>query len=282
VSNTGTTRQPVGGGQPVAAQPGAALYLDLMRRSLLGLIEEDPPIPTPWQPATGFDRRARLEGRDWPSAARTMIGLRRLTNIQLLVERIIADGVPGDLLEAGVARGGAAMFMRAVLRACGCRDRVVWVADSFAGFPSSPRDAGQDSPLLRQVNALRDGDPGPAAPMYQQFLHGTSLPEVRASFERYGLLDEQVRFLPGWFADTLPGPVGRLALLRLDADLYGSTYDALRALYPRVAPGGYVVVDDYRVIEECRRAVQDYLAGTGAAPDLVEIDYSAVFWRKAG
>jgi hypothetical protein len=213
--------------------------------------------------------------------ARTMIGMRRLDNIQALVARILAEGVPGDLLEAGVARGGAVLFMRAVLRAHGCADRVVWAADSFQGFPDSARDAGQDSPLLQQVNALRSAGPGSADSMYQQFLRGTSLEEVRATFDRYGLLDEQVRFLPGWFADTLPGPVGQLALLRLDADLYGSTYDALRALYPRVAPGGYVVIDDYRVIDECRRAVQDYLAEIGAAPELVEIDYSAVYWRKA-
>ena len=92
---------------------------------------------------------------------------------------------------------------------------------------------------------------------------GTSYEEVRERFARYGLLDEQVRFLRGWFRDTLPSaPIERLALLRLDGDLYDSTYDTLAALYPRVSVGGYVIIDDYDAVDECREAVHDYLEAT--------------------
>ena len=74
--------------------------------------------------------------------------------------------------------------------------------------------------------------------------------EVRANFERYGLLDDQVRFLPGWFKDTLPdAPIDRIAVLRLDGDLYESTIQALDALYPRLSPGGFCIIDDYQCIE---------------------------------
>ena len=111
---------------------------------------------------------------------------------------------------------------------------------------------------------------------------GTSLEEVRNRFERYGLLDEQVKFLRGWFRDTLPSaPIERLALLRLDGDLYDSTYDALDALYPRLSVGGYAIVDDYGRFAECRDAVHDYFDATGTKADVQRVDDDAVFWQKS-
>ncbi|MBW8484305.1 TylF/MycF/NovP-related O-methyltransferase [Actinomadura parmotrematis] len=259
--------------------PGARLYLDLLKRCLLGLLQEDPPIPTPWRPGDRFDAAARRAGADWPSRAHTMVGLARLDHLEALVGRILADGVPGDLLEAGVARGGTTIFLRGLLKAHGRTDRTVWAADSFRGFPR-PGEPGGDSPLAGRIAGALAGAAADSA--YARFLRGTSLAEVRHAFDTYGLLDERVRFLPGWFGDTLPAaPVDRLALLRLDADLYGSTRDALAALYPKVAAGGYVVVDDYLVIDECRAAVHDHLDAAGETADLEEIDHSAVFWRKA-
>ena len=76
--------------------------------------------------------------------------------------------------------------------------------------------------------------------------------EVKANFRRYGLLDDQVRFLPGWFKDTLQdAPIDRIAVLRLDGDLYESTIQALDALYPRVSPGGFCIIDDYLAVKAC-------------------------------
>ena len=70
------------------------------------------------------------------------------------------------------------------------------------------------------------------------------LETVKANFEKYGLLDAQVVFLKGWFKDTLPAaPIGKLAVMRLDGDMYESTMDALKSLYPELSPGGY---DDHR------------------------------------
>jgi O-methyltransferase len=100
-----------------------------------------------------------------------------------------------------------------------------------------------------------------------------SLDEVRANFARYGLLDEQVRFLPGWFRDTLPGaPIERISVLRLDGDMYESTWVALEALYPKLARGGYVVVDDYLNIAACRAAVDDFRRANTIADAIHEID----------
>jgi len=105
--------------------------------------------------------------------------------------------------------------------------------------------------------------------------------EVRANFERYGLLDDQVRFLPGWFKDTLPdAPIDRLAVLRLDGDLYESTIQPLDALYPRLSPGGFCIIDDYFGIKACRQAVTDYRAKHGVSAEIVHIGGTGALWRK--
>ena len=110
---------------------------------------------------------------------------------------------------------------------------------------------------------------------------GVSEAEVRANFERYGLLDDQVRFLPGWFKDTLhDAPIEQIAVLRLDGDLYESTIQALDALYPRLSPGGFCIVDDYYAVKACEQAVTDYRAKHGISAEIVDIDGTGALWRK--
>lgn len=208
-----------------------------------------------------FDQERRDLGLDWPMFGYTMIGHRRLDNVQYCMEQILAKNIPGDFAETGVWRGGTIIFMRALLNVHRVTDRVVWAADSFVGMPqpASPSD-GLD---LRAFDYL-----------------SVSLNEVKQNIARFGLLDGQVRFIPGWFSESLPqAPIGRLALLRLDGDLYSSTMDALQALYPKISPGGYVIVDDFHSWEPCRRAVTDFLAARRIDADFQEIDGSAVYWQ---
>jgi O-methyltransferase len=210
----------------------------------------------------------RMQGRDWPADAETMIGHSRLDNLQDCIETALRDGVPGDLVEAGVWRGGATIFMRAVLAAHGDDERLVWVADSFEGLPRP--DPGR-APL----------DRGDTAWAFSAEL-AVSLDAVKANFERYGLLDERVRFLAGWFKDTLPNaPIERLAVMRLDADMYESTMDALTALYPKLSPGGYVIVDDYGALPNCRAAVHDFRAAHDIDDPIVPVDWTGVYWRRS-
>jgi O-methyltransferase len=211
------------------------------------------------------DPAARAEGRDWPLDAETMVGLRRLDNLQECIASVVADGVPGDVAETGVWRGGAMIFARAVLEALGDTERAVWCADSFAGLP--PPDP--------QAYPADDGD---VHHSYRQL--AVSAGEVRANFERYGLLDDRVRFLEGWFRDTLPSaPIEQLAVLRLDGDMYESTIVALDSLYSKVSPGGYVIVDDYGAAPACRKAIEDFRSGHGVTEPLREIDWTGVYWR---
>jgi O-methyltransferase len=103
---------------------------------------------------------------------------------------------------------------------------------------------------------------------------------VKENFRKFGLLDEQVAFLPGWFSETLAAaPIERLALLRLDGDMYASTMDALTALYHKVSPGGFVIVDDYGAVPACRQAVTDFREARGIKAQIVDIDGLGVFWQ---
>jgi O-methyltransferase len=215
-----------------------------------------------------YDASVRDVGRDWPARAETMIGLRRMDNLQYCVETVLREDVRGDLIETGVWRGGAAIFMRAILKAHGETGRTVWAADSFRGLPAPhPHRYPADS-----------GD--------RHFVHDTlrvGVDQVRDNFRRYGLLDDQVRFLVGWFKDTLPtAPIAELAVLRLDGDMYESTKQAMDSLYPKLSPGGYCIVDDYGAVPGCRQAVTDYRRERGINEEIIAIDWAGAFWRKRG
>jgi O-methyltransferase len=214
----------------------------------------------------GADRATRAVGNDWPPHAETMVGLARLANVLDCTARALADGVPGDLVETGVWRGGTAIYLRAILAALGDDERRVWACDSFEGLPEADADRFPvDVPMrFHEFDQLKVG-----------------LDEVKANFARYGLLDDRVVFTKGWFRDTLPTlPVEQIAVLRLDGDMYESTIDALVHLEPKVAPGGFVIVDDYGGIEACRQAVSDYRTKAGIEAPIHDVDWTAVWWRK--
>lgn len=241
-------------------------YLRLIQDCLTGSLYEDPPLNTLGQEI--FDARLREYGWDWPSRAHTMIGRKRLENVRSLTESVLGNGIPGDFIETGVWRGGACILMRAVLDAYRVTDRRVWLADSFEGLP--PPDSAQ-----------YPADKGDTFHTYQEL--AVSQEQVQENFRKYGLLDEQVVFLKGWFKDTLPtAAVEQLALLRLDGDMYESTFVALENLYPKLSVGGYVIVDDYHVVPACKKAIEDYCEAQCFSPRIEEIDGVGVFWRKTG
>ena len=208
----------------------------------------------------------RLNGRDWPIYADTMIGLKRLDNIEGCVLDVLKNNIPGDFIETGVWRGGATIFMRALLKNDGITDRVVWVADSFEGLPRPNED-------------LYPSDKGDVHHTHHEL--NVSIETVQDNFKKYGLLDNQVKFLKGWFKDTLPSaPIDQLAILRLDGDMYESTIDALVSLYPKLSVGGYIIIDDWGAVPACRKAVEDYRAHNNISEEIIFIDWAGAFWKK--
>ena len=188
-----------------------------------------------------------------------------LANLRACARQAIWLRVPGDFMECGVWRGGACILLRAIQQALGAGGkRRTWVVDSFQGLPQPER-------LLDAVLHAYLRETGSFA---------VSLEEVRANFERFGLLDERVCFLPGWFADTLPGWEGQLALLRLDGDWYESTRTALENLYDKVSWGGFIIIDDYNPVLGAYEAVNDFRAARGITDPIRAVNHQVHFWRK--
>jgi O-methyltransferase len=210
----------------------------------------------------GMDKRKKGY---WSPVAETMIGSLGLDNIQFCVEKVLEDNIEGDLIETGVWRGGACIFMRAILAVHGVMDRRVYVADSFKGLPKP--DSG-------------------AFPNDKNDQHWTykflavTVNQVRENFKKYDLLDDQVVFLEGWFKDTLPKLDSKqFAVMRLDGDMYESTWQALTYLYPRLSPGGFCIIDDYH-LEGCRKAVDEYRASQKIISPIEFTEAYPIYWRK--
>lgn len=316
----------LGVGSVAGDAPLPTLYLDMVKRTLCNLIYEDRPL---WGlgpdkkigAVPPFDVRMRVLGQDVPSLAHTMVGWKRLTNIEECGRDVIERGVAGDFVETGVARGGAAIFMRAVLKAYGATERRVIACDTFVGSPQPPSgrvrrgiwrvvlkivslitripSARWRMRLYRWMEERQRSFPPSADPSAEIVDTGigmvrfyadhptlfdrdqSSLRAVKSHFARYGLLDSQVLFLQGFFADTLPRtPIDSVALLRLDGDTYESTRSVLDMLYDKVSSGGYVIVDDYLTYPDCKRAVDGFRAEHGISDAIIEIDENGVYWRK--
>lgn len=214
-----------------------------------------------------FDPYKRDRGKDWPVAAETMIGPRRLKNLDELLQGAVTLGVPGAYAECGIWRGGTCIYAAEFFKTYG-ESRRVWGFDSFRGLPEGghyPEDEGDPHHTQNDVFAV-------------------SREEVLANFNRYGIDTANVSLVEGWFRDSLPRWVtnnrGKIAVLRIDGDMYEGTMDPLRNLYPHVSIGGYVIVDDYGDVSACRKAVHDYLDGAGLEPHIHEVDHTCVWWVK--
>jgi hypothetical protein len=248
-----------------------AAYLSLLKLSLVDLagaktsaVHCNPTGQLFTRDLDDEELRYRVVGLDWPVNGLTMTGLERLDDLQKCVETIVRDEVEGDLIEAGTWRGGSSILMRATLDSLGERDRKVWMADSFNGFPT-PDD--EQFPQDRNLNlSLED------------FL-AIPIEEVRGYLERFGL-NHDVEFVEGFFEDTMPGlSDGRWSIARLDGDTYESTLLSLRALYPGLNKGGYLILDDY-FLPECRQAVEEFREENGIEEPIETIDWTAARWRK--
>jgi len=183
---------------------------------------------------------------------------RRATMLEPMAEAIFRDGVAGDFLEAGVFKGGIAIAMAAMLLASDAGgSRTMWIADSFDGLPnvSAPVSPELD-PIVRAENrrahwvrGLFNGSQTKVTSYLHKCLRNQDGTLMRGR--------RRVRLLPGFFEDSLPGPVRALALLRVDGDLYTSITTTLERLWPLLSDGGFVVFDDWK-FEQSKRAILDF------------------------
>jgi O-methyltransferase len=154
------------------------------------------------------------------------------------------EGIDGDFIETGIWRGGSCILMRGILDAYNDQTRKVWACDSFEGLPDPDIDKYPE-------------DEGTPFHLWNFFL-AVSQEEVEANFEKYGLLDDRVVFVKGYFEETLPNiKCQKISLMRLD--------------------GGFVIIDDYLSVDACRTAVHDYRKANGIRDEIIQIDWASVY-----
>jgi O-methyltransferase len=223
-------------------------HLDLLMEVLLGTIGHSESLTPKFE-----------DGYGWSDSGFTMIGRKRLRMLTRAITIIEEEKIPGDLVEAGTWRGGAVAWMAANLPT-GSR-RTVWGADTFEGMPTPTHPLDLGTTYHRQE----------------------ALKAWRIDVERLLMhlkLSGRVVLVQGLFKDTLRHVSGPLSLIRLDGDLYESTMDALVALYPKLSPGGFCVVDDYNSITQCKQAVTEYRSLYEIVEPIQTIDWTGVWWRK--
>jgi O-methyltransferase len=247
-----------------------SLYLELLKKSLTNTIYAV-------EPDTNQDDEIRFV-HDFiqhyiNGPAISMLPLARFDNLQSCITDVVAAKIPGDFIETGVWRGGATIFMRAMLKVLGITDRIVWVADSFEGLPEPDGDKYPVEAKTHHGGVMKK--------VYNHF--AANLEEVQTNFKAYDMLDDRVRFLKGWFKDSLPtAPIEALAIMRLDGDYYESTMDALVNLYDKLSIGGYAIVDDYGedTWTYCRKAVDDFRREQRIEEPMIQVDSKCFFWQR--
>ncbi len=236
------------------------MYLKLLKNCLLDNIYNSTEHGNEGRKATKFQIE---NGTYWPKRAHTMIGMKRLNNIEYCFQEIVKNKIPGDVIETGVWRGGATILM-AGLNKFYKENRTIYVADSFEGLPPPDKKYKHDTnDQHHTVKYLAVG-----------------LDEVKDNFKKYDLLDENVKFIKGFFEHSLKNTsITKLALLRLDGDMYGSTIEVLEQLYDKVSIGGYIIIDDY-ALQGCKKAVDDFRKDNNITSELKTVDYTGRYWIK--
>jgi hypothetical protein len=212
----------------------------------------------------GISNSYVCDGRVNPERAETMIGKPRLDNFQYCIEQAVKYNIPGDIIEAGVWRGGACIMAAELIKRLKS-DKRIYVADSFEGLPKPdeknyPADKGDPHHTLEHLKV--------------------SLYQVQENFKKYGVLNDNVVFIKGFFKNSLKNTsIKKLSVLRLDGDMYSSTIEVLDALYHKLSVGGYCIIDDYS-LPACKQAVDDFRKQHGIDEKIIIIDWTGVYWHK--
>ncbi len=199
----------------------------------------------------------------------TMTSPERINALVTALEYIVRRGIPGDIVECGVWRGGSMMAAAETLTRLGDERRRLFLFDTFDGMPPP---AEEDRNYRGEAaSELLDAADRSSAWVWAV----AQLDDVRANMASTGYPDERIVYVQGRVEDTIPAQAPeRIALLRLDTDWYESTKHELEHLFPRLSPGGILIIDDYGHWAGARKAVDEYLDEQNMPCFLCRIDYT--------
>ncbi|HKG47251.1 MAG TPA: TylF/MycF/NovP-related O-methyltransferase [Pyrinomonadaceae bacterium] len=192
----------------------------------------------------------------------TMTSTERIHALIQAVRHIVRSRIPGDMVECGVWKGGSVMAMALSLLQLGDRDRSLYLFDTFSGMtPPTARDVDFEG---QQAHTILD-----------EVRCEASQQDVENAVFSTGYDRERIHFVPGRVEETIPAHAPELiALLRLDTDWYESTQHELLHLFPRLARGGVIIIDDYGHWRGARQAVDEYITQNEVPLLLNRIDYT--------
>lgn len=198
----------------------------------------------------------------------TMTSVERIHALYEAIRYVIHTSVPGAVVECGVWRGGGTMVAAQALLDAGDTDRDLYLFDTFSGMVSpGQHDLRHDDVPAGEV--LETANPSDAESVWCR----STAPEVRRAVSSVGYPEDRIRLVEGRVEDTVPTQAPeQIALLRLDTDWYESTRHELLHLFPRISPGGVLIVDDYGFWKGARKAVDEYLRESGVPLLLNRID----------
>lgn len=200
----------------------------------------------------------------------TLTSPERIAALCQAVTYVAQHGFPGAVVECGVWRGGSMMAVAETLMRLRQPDRDLYLFDTFDGM-TLPGDQDVDVFGKRASELLKEQDRHDPRSIWCV----SPLEEVRSNMQSTGYPHERIHFVPGRVEETLPGAAPeQISILRLDTDWYESTRHELEQLFPRVVPGGVLIIDDYGHWDGARRAVDEYLRARGVPILLHRIDYT--------
>lgn len=204
-----------------------------------------------------------VKGHTWPLHAVSMGGVHAMWNVAELVEKVLSEPVAGDFVETGVWKGAMGILARKLFDAAGDQTRTVWGMDSFAWLPPPSKMYAKDANDIHYTYMKRN-------PVLR-----VSLADVVHIYRRFGINvrdeSQRTKLVKGFFNVTAPAvarQIDQIAILRLDGDMYQSTWEVLIALYEKVSLGGFVIVDDYG-LRGANDATDDFRTCAGITSPLV-------------
>lgn len=201
----------------------------------------------------------------------TMTSVERVYHLMSAVRYVLANRLPGDIVECGVWKGGSMMAVAKTLLTANCRDRHLYLFDTFAGMTAPTAKDGSRF-LEKTVDQAYEESRNPDGSSKWCF---SSLDETRRNMLSVGYPEDKIHFVKGPVESTLPAQApAQIALLRLDTDFYESSKHEMIHLFPRLIRGGVLLLDDYGHWEGQRTAVDEYLAGQKVPLLLNRLDYT--------
>ncbi len=205
----------------------------------------------------------------WKVKPHTMTSVERVVALCQSIAYLERRQIPGAIVECGVWKGGSMLAAALALESLGATNRELFLFDTFAGMTEpDDRDVDWQGRSARELLKLHSAE----GEMYRAH---ASLAEVKQTLMKSRYPWEKMRFVPGRVEDTIPRHApDQIALLRLDTDWHGSTRHELEHLFPRLAEGGILIIDDYGHWRGAKLAADSYLLQHGIDADLRVIDFT--------